>query len=266
MNFLGGTLVSCALACVAAAAIAATAGPADKPVAGAPATSTAVAKAAKVLIVTGDDYPGHKWQQTAPVLAEAIRKDPRLDVKVVEDPNVLASPSLKDYDAVVLHWMNWNKPDPGEAARENLRKFVDGGKGLVLVHFACGAFQGWPEFRKIAGRSYDPNLRAHDPHGRFRVEIIDANHAITQGLKSFETTDELYTCLAGDGPIQVLATAKSKVDGKDYPMVFVLTYGKGRVFHSPLGHDVKAFGEEVGELFRRGSAWAAGLAPVPKDK
>lgn len=230
-----------------------------------PAATTS-AKVAKVLIVTGDDYPGHKWQQTAPVLAEAIRKDTRLDVKVSEDPNVLASPSLKDYDVVVLHWMNWQKPDPGEAARENLRKYVDGGKGLVLVHFACGAFQGWPEFRKLAGRSYDPKLRPHDAHGRFRVEITDANHAIARGLKSFETTDELYTCLAGDETIQVLAAAKSKVDGKDYPMVFVLTYGKGRVFHSVLGHDVKAFGDEVGELFRRGCAWAAGLAPVPKDK
>ena len=30
------------------------------------------AAAARVLIVTGQDYPGHQWQETAPVLAEAI--------------------------------------------------------------------------------------------------------------------------------------------------------------------------------------------------
>ena len=34
-----------------------------------------------------------------------------------------------------------------------------------------------------------------------------------KGMKGFETRDELYTCLTGDYPIQVLAEAKSKIDG-----------------------------------------------------
>jgi type 1 glutamine amidotransferase len=138
---------------------------------------------------------------------------------------------------------------------------VAGGKGLVLVHFACGAFKDWPEFQKIAGRVYDPKLRAHDPYGKFTVDIVDPEHPITKGMKAFETVDELYTCLAeSDAKIKVVATARSKVDQKDYPMGFVLEYGKGRVFHSVLGHDVKAFGAEgVGELFRRACAWTAGI-------
>jgi type 1 glutamine amidotransferase len=53
------------------------------------------------------------------------------------------------------------------------------------------------------------------------------------------------------------------VDQKDYPMAFVLNVGKGRVFHSPLGHDVKAFNPAALELFRRGTAWAAGKPPTP---
>jgi len=214
----------------------------------------------KVLIVTGQDYPGHKWQETAPVLAKALSADTRLQVKVTEDPKTLASPDLQQYDAVVLHFMNWEQPDPGPEARDNLKRFVEGGKGLVLVHFACGAFQEWPEFRNLAGRSYDPKLPPHDPFGTFRVEITNKEHPITKGMQSFDTTDELYTCLAGDRPIEVLATAKSKVDGKDYPMAFAFSYGKGRVFHSPLGHDAPALANpSVGELFRRGCAWAAGL-------
>jgi type 1 glutamine amidotransferase len=64
--------------------------------------------------------------------------------------------------------------------------------------------------------------------------------------------------------VDVLATARSKVDGKVYPMAFVLNYGKGRVFHNALGHDVKAITNTgAAELFRRGCAWAAGLAVVP---
>ena len=221
----------------------------------------------RILIITGIDYPGHKWKQTTPVLKEAIEKDPRLAVDVVEDPNFLASPKLHDYAAIVHHWMNWKAPAPGPAARENFQRFVTGGKGLVVVHFGCGAFQDWPEFVKIAGRVWDPKLRGHDPRGPFRVEIADTDHPVTRGMKPFEIYDELYTCLAGSTPIDVLATARSKVDKKVYPMAFVLTCGKGRVFHSLLGHDVKALANPpVGELFRRATAWAAGLAPVAQDQ
>ena len=194
----------------------------------------------KVVIVTGIDYPGHKWKETAPALAGELRKDPRLKVDVVETPEFLASEKLKDYNVVVLHFMNWETPDPGEQARQNLARFVREGGGVVAVHFACGAFQGWPEFEKIVGRVYDPKLRPHDPYGSFQVTMTDVDHPITRGLKPFEITDELYTCLAGSLPIQVLAESKSKVDGKNYAMAFILSYGKGRVFHSPLGHDVGA--------------------------
>lgn len=222
------------------------------------------ASKARVLFVTGIDYPGHLWRETTPVLVRHLSKDPRLEVTVIEDAHLLDSAALSNYSAVVLHFMNWEVPSPGPAARENLRRFVEGGKGLVLVHFACGAWQDWPEFKNLAGRAWDPKLRGHDPHGAFTVNIKDPTHAVTAGLKDFETVDELYTCLAGDAAIHLLATARSKVDGKDYPMAFVLEYGRGRVFHSPLGHDAKALGfDAVGELFRRGTAWAAGLAAVP---
>ena len=45
-------------------------------------------------------------------------------------------------------------------------------------------------------------------------------------------------------------------------MAFVLEYGKGRVFHCTLGHDVKALSvPAVQELYRRATAWTAGLPP-----
>ncbi|MFC1634607.1 ThuA domain-containing protein [Planctomycetota bacterium] len=219
----------------------------------------------KVLIVTGNDYPGHKWKLTAPVLAKAIAADKRLNVTVTEEPNDLAKESLGDYDVIVLHFMDWEVPDPGPKARANLQRVVRNGKGLVLVHFACGAFQEWPEFVKLAGRAWDPKLRGHDPHGKFTVKITDAKHPAMKGMKDFETVDELYTCLTGQTPIKVLATARSKVDGKDYPMAFVLNYGKGRVYHNVLGHDVQALANpDVGRLFRNACAWSAGLEPLGK--
>jgi len=213
---------------------------------------------ARVLIVTGVDHPGHKWKLTAPVLAEGIAADKRINVTVTEKPSDLAGDELGDYDVIVLHFMDWEVPDPGPKARANLKEFVQSGGGLVLIHFACGAFQEWPEFVELAGRAWDPKLRAHDPRGPFKVDITDIDHPITRGMESFETNDELYTCLAGERPITVLATARSKVDGKDYPMAFVFEYGKGRVFHNVLGHDVKALANPpVAEMFRRGCAWTA---------
>ena len=218
---------------------------------------------AKVLVLTGNEYPGHHWRETAPLLANFLAADSRLATTVNTDPKFLASPRLHDYDVIVLNYMNWKSPDPGAEARANLKKFVEEGRGLVLVHFACGAFQGWPEFKNIAGRIYDPKLRGHDPLGKFTVVIADPNHPITKGLSDFETSDELYTCLEGDKAIDVLAKATSKVDKKDYPMAFVNRYGLGRVFHCVLGHDVKALSVEgVQSLYRRGTAWAAGLPPV----
>jgi type 1 glutamine amidotransferase len=229
--------------------------------------STGGNRTANVLIVTGIDHPAHNWRQTAPVLAEMLRKDKRLEVRIVEDSHFLDSSALERYDVVVLHFMDWEQPAPGPKARANLQKFVKGGKGLFVVHFGCGAFQDWPEFRNLAGRVWDPKLRAHDPHGAFLVNITDRSHPITKGLESFEIEDELYTCLAGDRPVDMLATARSKVDNKIYPMAFAFDYGKGRVFHSALGHDVKAIRNPgAAELFRRGCAWAAGLQPVPETQ
>ena len=109
--------------------------------------------ATQVLLVTGQDYPGHKWKLTAPVLAEELRKDERLTVTVVENPSLLGDPKLAAYDVVVLHFMDWETPPPDKDAQENFRRFVDAGGGLVVVHFACGAFQEWPGFVKVAGRA-----------------------------------------------------------------------------------------------------------------
>ena len=247
-------------------AIAAAAAPkvAPTPVA-APQVKANAGAPKKVLIVTGCDL--HNWRATTPVLAAALAKDKRLEVSVVEDANFLGASELNNYDAVVLHYQNNHVAAPGPDVLANFRRYVESGHGLVMVHFACGAFIDWTtktvskEFLPIAGRVWDPKLRAHDPRGPFRVQIAAPTHPITAGLSDFDTTDELYTCLTGDVPIQVLATATSKVDKKVYPMAFVLNPGKGRVFHCVLGHDVQALGESVGTLYRCGTAWAAGLPP-----
>jgi uncharacterized protein len=217
--------------------------------------------AKRILLITGEDYKGHKWQLTAPALHDELAKDARFAVDRVDDLATLKTLKLDDYAAIVMHFKNYDPEVPGRAGYDSLASFVEKGGGLVLVHFACGAFQEFKdEFVKVGGRVWNPKMRGHDPFGTFAVEVLKPDHPALAGLKDFETTDELYTCLDGETPIEVLATAVSKVDKKVYPMVFVLSHGKGRVFHSPLGHDVAALrNEPVAELFRRGTAWVAGL-------
>lgn len=216
-------------------------------------------KPLRVLLVTGCDYEGHHWKETSPVLRAVLEEDKRLEVRIVDDIEFLACDTVFDYDVLLMHFKNYDVPKRLERIQANLKRFVGEGGGLVYFHFACGAFQEWDGFVEIAGRAWDPQKRAHDPHGPFMVRIVDREHPVTKGLDDFEIRDELYTCLGGDLPIHVLAEATSKVDGKPYPMAFVFDVGKGRVFHTVLGHDVEAVkASGLGQLMRRACLWAGG--------
>ncbi len=212
----------------------------------------------RVLIVTGVDHPSHLWQATAPALRKVLESDKRLEARIVEDPDFLASPAVANYDVIFLHFKNYQPLAHEALARRNLANLVGQGKGLVLLHFASGAFEDWPEFANLAGKVWD-RKNSHDPRGPFTVRITPVRHPITDGMRDFQADDELYTCLVGDRPTTVLAVARSKVTGKDYPMAFLFEYRKGRVFHTPLGHDVRAIEMPgVAELIRRGCLWTAG--------
>jgi type 1 glutamine amidotransferase len=197
------------------------------------------------------------------VLQEELTKDPRMKVELLKDPYKLDVTDLAGYDALLLHFMNWEKPDPNDRAKENLRNFVERGGGLVIIHFACGAFQGWPEYVVLAGRIYD-RTNTHDPRGPFTVNLANTRHPLTRGMpSSFDTDDELYICLTGDKPVELLASARSKITKRDHPMGLVHNYGKGRVFLTPLGHDVKALrAAGTADLIRRATAWTAGREPT----
>ena len=215
----------------------------------------------RVLLVTGVDYKGHHWKETTPVIRDLLQEDKRFKVRVVETPDFLANDEIFNYDVIFLHFKNYKPLTNEKQAQENLVKFVKQGKGLFVFHFACGAFEKWPEFVNLVGKVWDQKT-GHDPRGPFTVKIVNHEHPITRSMKDFQADDELYTCLVGERPVDVLATSRSKKTGKDHPMAFVFRYGKGRVFHSPLGHEVKAIRMPgVAELIRRGCEWAAGHRP-----
>lgn len=215
----------------------------------------------RVLILTGDDFKGHHWRATETEFARILRADPRLEVTISESPSLLDSPVLSSYDAVFLHFKNYTERLPTkESLWKNLEAYVRGGGGLVIAHFGCGALQEWNGFVDVAGRVWDPKKRGHDPYGEFMVRILPTPHPATKGIADFKTRDELYTCLSGDTKIEVLADAVSKADQSVHPMAFTLTPGKGRVFQSPLGHDLGALESQgTRALYLQGTLWAAGI-------
>ncbi len=209
---------------------------------------------AKVLLVTGEN--NHDWKATTPVLREELE---RAGVKVVvtEEPATLETEAMKGYDAIVL---NYNRRErwPKEMEEALIRLVRDEGKGLVVVHASDNAFPGWREFEEMIGLAWREGA-GHDHYGRFIVHIVDGDHPITNGLDDFATTDELYRDLTSFSDYHILATAHSRDKDRDYPILLVKSYGKGRVFHTVLGHDTKAMRVPGFETtFVRGTLWAAG--------
>ena len=95
-----------------------------------------------VLLVTGQDGPWHDWRHTAPVLRACWSRTRGCTSARSRTRPSWPIPSIQEYDAVVLHFVNWEVPSPGTAARENFKKYLAGGKGVMLVHFACGRVAG----------------------------------------------------------------------------------------------------------------------------
>ncbi|MEX0676894.1 MAG: ThuA domain-containing protein [Pirellulales bacterium] len=226
-------------------------------------------KPIQAVIVTGHNHPVHAWRETTAALEDALAPDARVQLTVVTDPEFLAAQNLFGYDVVVLNYCNWQRPGLTDAAKANFQKYLSGGGGLTIIHFSNGAFHAslpetppsdWPEYRHICRRVWDhaPGRSAHDPYGRFTVRVMK-DHPITSGLNSFETIDELYCNQQGDLPIEVLATARSTITGKDEPMALVYEFGNGRVFQTVLGHAAESIRTPgAAALIRRGTVWAAG--------
>jgi type 1 glutamine amidotransferase len=248
-------------------------------------TSSAVAddtKPIKVLIITGDH--GHNWKQTTPFLRELLIRA-GMAVHVTETPSRDLTPTnLEKYDVLLLNYKDTKNGRPESRwSDENKQAFIDAinrGKGLVVYHHASSAFISGTPFDKEFEEAIAGGWRKQGNHGKrhvFSVTMRKTDHPITKGMppEFRHTNDELYqNSVMLPGSI-VLATAFSdhkldqKNSGKDEPVVWVATYGKGRVCENVLGHDVAAM-KSLGfqTLLIRGVEWAAtgdASYPVPLE-
>lgn len=221
-----------------------------------------------VLVVSGAN--NHDWQWTAPSFEKMLEATGRFTVDITYSPGeALANAAVLGRYKVVL--LDYNGPRWGEAAEKNFLAAVEGGLGVAVTHAANNAFPGWTEYEKLVGDLW----RDGTGHGKFHpfdLRVLDATHPITAGLGEVKQhPDELYHNLVrADGANhRTLAVAFSSKEsggtGEDEPMILVGSYGKGRVFHTPLGHvwpgvessRVSHEDPQFQRLIARGVEWAA---------
>lgn len=266
------------------------------------ATVTASGQAAdklKALIVDGQN--NHKvWPETTKMMKSYLEQSGRFTVDVETaapkgtDPDF--QPAFQNYDVVISNFGHGAARWPKET-EQAFEKYVAGGGGFVVIHAADNSFPDWPAYNEMIGlggwggrnEKSGPYVYTNDQgdvirdrspgrggnHGaqwEFPVVVRDKDHPVTKGMPTewLHTKDELYDQLRGPAKnMHILATAESNVTNRHEPMIFTVRYGKGRVFHTPMGHAEYSM-ECVGFIttLLRGTEWAATgevTLPIPND-
>jgi uncharacterized protein len=260
----------------------------------APAPAAEGAEKIRVLLIDGQN--NHDWRSTTPLLKAELEGSGRFSVDVSSNlkpgdrpgkvETVLFPPDLGKYDVLVSNYNGAPWPKEFQTALEGRLK--EGKIGLVIVHAANNSFPGWGEYNAMLGMGWRDNRfgdrlvldaegkekrvpkgtgpgAGHGAKHASKVTVRDPDHPVTKGMPRewLHTADELYHGMRGPARhVHLLATAYSDKGkggtGEHEPMIWTVAYGEGRVFHTPMGHDLDGM-RCLGFVatLQRGTEWAA---------
>ena len=218
---------------------------ADKPTAG--------KQALKVLLVTSGGY--HDYKTLGPFLRTNLSQRVNATVELKTGLGTFADAKFADaYEAVVYDVCDDEITD---TTMDNVLNAIRAGKPAVMVHCSIHAFRKSPkisEWETLCGM----RSKVHDPYQSFTVNKLDPESAITKSFPDGWTTpgDELYQTISIDPQSHQLLKAKSPRDGRTHVVCWTYEFGKGRVFSTTLGHDLKtATAPEYLQLLVNGLLW-----------
>ena len=175
------------------------------------------------------------------------------------DLNNLKYPKILDYDAVFMNSGDGEVFSDPEVLN-GLIRFVHEGGGLAGLHGASYASLDVPEFGDLIGAQSGPHhvekatLKVDDPNSPLTKQFAGSPLTAELGGKGFVYTDEFYHFLP-NGPYSrdklhvLISIDAEKTDlsnwhvrpDKDYGLVWIKSYGKGRVFNCAIGHTPTLF-------------------------
>jgi type 1 glutamine amidotransferase len=210
----------------------------------------------KVLWVAGGVC--HDFDALVPHLTSNLRPllnatfDVKLDLEIWRDEKFADA-----YDAVVYQFC---RDDAEGVLIDHALQATRTGKPTVIIHCGVHSFRNSDrvgEWEKCCGM----RSKVHDSFQPFQTIKLDPAHPITKAWPENWTTsgDELYQTiefLPGSHP---LLKVKSPQDGREHIVSWTSSYGKGRVFATTLGHDLKtASMPTYHRLLADGLSWACG--------
>ena len=250
----------------------------------------------KVLLVDGQN--NHDWKRCSPVMIDTLQATGRFEIEraiVTKEEIADFNPDFAKYQVILS---NYNGEPWLEETQRSFVQYMKGGGNLVVVHAADNSFPEWKEFNEMIGLGgwkgrnekdgpyvywkdgkivRDNSKGRGGSHGRpweYKVVVRDREHPITRGLPSefLMVKEELYDRLRGPAKnMTVLATAFAEGGSERHePVLMTIKYGKGRVFHTVMGHSHTSMGGVAfQETLIRGTEWAAtgkvSFAPVTEQ-
>lgn len=196
----------------------------------------------RVLLVTG----GHGHEPSFYSIFDAQADSdaqPRMTVNVEPHPFAFRSDFTRGYDVLALYDMV-QFDEIEEARRRNLQKFVESGKGVVILHHALCSYNSWEWWwRSVAGVRYlqkpdgaqTASTYRHDENLRIRPA---SDHPVLAGVGPMEFVDETYKRMWMSPTNKVLLTTDNPTS--DGPVAWVSAYEKSRVVVIQPGHGREA--------------------------